>query len=338
VKRISLLLIGFLALAGVVGYVATSDLFARSKAVRETSGGPLARTGISYASSVPAASPVPAGPAAEPGLDPALGQQSLASKTAASGGNDAAAPTSASGAAGTIGAPSVTAVGPKIVKTANLVVEVKAGDFQNAWSQASLVAEKYHGFVVSSSTEGSQSKSGNLLIRVPSESFDLALGDLTGLGSVDKQSVNGQDVSSQFVDLSARLRTWQAQENVLLRLMDKANSIGETMQVQRELQQVQFQIEDIKGQLRMLNDQTSFGTIQLNIHEPGVVVNPQPVTGKPSLVNAWNEALAAFLGVISLVIVGLGYLIPVALLGGLVWFAYKRIHNRNVSTGAADPA
>jgi hypothetical protein len=139
--------------------------------------------------------------------------------------------------------PTATAIGPKIIKTADLSVEVKKGGFATGFDSASLVAQKYNGFVVSSSTQGSKSKSGSLLIRVPMQSFDLALNDLRGLGTVDHQSVNGQDVTSQFVDLNARLRTWQAQENVLFRLMNKAHSINDTMQVQRELQQVQFQID-----------------------------------------------------------------------------------------------
>jgi hypothetical protein len=143
-------------------------------------------------------------------------------------------------------------------------------------------------------------------------------------------------VTSQFVDLNARLRTWQSQENVLLRLMNKAHSINDTMQVQRELQQVQFQIEDIKGQLRVLNDQTSLGTIQLDLHEPGVVAAP-PVekNPKPNLGDAWDHAVSGFLGVISLVIVGLGYVLPLAAIGGGVWLGYRKIRSREAGSGAA---
>jgi hypothetical protein len=173
------------------------------------------------------------------------------------------------------------------------------------------------------------------LIRVPMQSFDLAVHDLSALGTVDKQSENGQDVTSQYVDLNARLRTWQSQENVLVRLMNQAHSINDTMQVQRELQQVQFQIEDIKGQLRVLNDQTALGTIQLDLHEPGVSVAPSPKTEpKPSLADAWDQAVAGFLGVISLVIVGLGYVIPLAAIGGCVWLVYRRVKARDAGAGS----
>jgi Flp pilus assembly protein TadB len=110
---------------------------------------------------------------------------------------------------------------------------------------------------------------------------------------------------------------------VLLGLMDKANSISETMTVQRELQQVQYQIEQIKGQLRVLRDQTSYATIALTLREPGVVA-PQPKTVQPSLSEAWARAVAGLLGVVYVVVVGLGYLIPVALLAVALWLIVRR--------------
>lgn len=228
-------------------------------------------------------------------------------------------------------------VGPKVIKNAYLTMEVAKDGFEDAWDDAVMIAQRYGGFVVSSSSSGDKSRSGDLLIRVPSRSFEQAMHDLQGLGDVEDQSVNGQEVTDQFIDLSARLRSWEAQQRVLLRLMDKANTIGETMTVQREIQQVQVQIEQIKGQLRMLRDQTSYGTIQLAMHEPGAVItkpDPQPVE-TPSLATAWARAWAGFLSVVALVIVGLGYVIPLGALALLVWLGVRRFGSRPeaVTTG-----
>lgn len=225
-------------------------------------------------------------------------------------------------------------VGPRIIKTADLSIEVDKGGFDDAFGRADLIVGKYGGFVVSSSTWGEKSMSGNMLIRVPSKNFVLAKGELSKLGEIKSESTSGQEVTDQFIDLNARLRTWQAQAAVLLKLMGDAKSIAETMTVQRELQQVQFQIEQIKGQLRVLRDQTSFGTIAMEIHEPGAVT-PTPGSDKPSLSVAWQRALAGFLSIVSLVIVGLGYLLPLSLLAGLAWFVVKRLTTRPAKAGAA---
>lgn len=223
-------------------------------------------------------------------------------------------------------------VDARIIRTADLSVEVEKSGFQDAFERAQLVAQKYGGFVVSSSVWGEKSKSGNLLLRVPSKTYESAMADLSGLGTIDSQSSGSQEVTDQFIDLNARLRTWQAQQNVLLRLMDDANSISETMTVQRELQQVQFQIEQIKGQLRVLRDQTAYATIALELHEPGAV-KPVPGTDKPSLSAAFQQALAGFLSIVSLVIVGLGYLIPISLLALVAWFVVKRLTTRTAKAG-----
>jgi len=218
----------------------------------------------------------------------------------------------------------VPAVGPEIVKTAQLSVEVGKDDFRSSFDQATTIAGTFHGYVESSSqSQGDESRSGTLLIRVPSENFDATKDALARLGTIDSLSVSGQDVSSQFVDLEGRLRTWEAQEAVFLRLMHRSNSINQTLQIQRQLQDVQMQIEQIKGELHQLHDQTTLATIDVTIHEPGVAApKPQPVTARPSLSQAWSKALNGLLGVLYTVVVGLGYLVPVgaiALLGVYVW-------------------
>jgi hypothetical protein len=216
------------------------------------------------------------------------------------------------------------------VKTAQLSVQVPKGDFQGQFQQATSIAGTFHGYVESSSqSQGDKSRSGTLLIRVPSENFDATMRALGNLGNIDSQSVSGQDVSSQFVDLEARLRTWEAQEAVFIHLMHKANSINQTLQIQRQLQDVQMQIEQIKGELHQLHDQTTLATIDVTIHEPGVVpVKPQPVSARPSLSEAWSKALNGLLGVLYTVVVGLGYLLPVGAIVLLGIYVWRRVGDR----------
>ncbi len=177
---------------------------------------------------------------------------------------------------------------------------------------------------------GIKAKSGQLTIRVPASAFEQAMNDMRGLGSVEGQSISGQDVTSQFIDLDARLRTWLAQEAVLLRLMRRATSIESTLRVQNQLQDVQFRIEQIKGQLRLLENQTSLATIDVSLRETGAPVGVQQAAGRdrPSLGEAWDRAVDGFLGVIFAVVVGLGYLIPIAALAFAIWLGYRRYKSR----------
>jgi hypothetical protein len=307
-RKAVLSIIGFLALAGIVGYVATWGGGTQS---RPAGGGAAA------------ASRAPEKALGVLGSDEGVAGV-VVPGTTSGGGAD-------SGGLSSVG--SLPPIGPDIVKTAGISIEVKKGGFETAFNAATTIAGRYGGYVQDSSTRGIKAKFGQLTIRVPSTAFDQAMNDLRGLGSVEGQSISGQDVTSQFVDLNARLRTWEAQEAVLLRLMRRATSIESTLRVQNQLQDVQFRIEQIKGQLRLLENQTSLATIDVSLREVGAVVGVRQTAARerPSLGEAWDRAVEGFLGVIFAVIVGLGYLIPLAAIAFAIGFGYRRYRARPAS-------
>ncbi len=305
-RKLLVSIFAFLALAAVVGFLATGGL-------PELGGGASMAGG---GGAVPAAMPTPAGDAAGVGRSTL---EAVGGPEAQSGGK--AVPGDALAGVGDI-----PAIGPAVVKTATLDLQVPKGDFEDAFSAALRVAGRYGGYVQSSSSSGTRVRSGSLTIRVPSVSFDRAMADLSGLGSVRSRSVSGQDVTNEYVDLNARLRTWEAQEAVLLRLMRKATSIEATLRVQSNLQDVQFRIEQIKGQLRVLDNQTQLATIDVSMHEPGAPIPVEPqAEERPSLAEAWTKAVNGFLGVLYATVVGLGYLVPVALIAFGIWLAVRRV-------------
>lgn len=226
----------------------------------------------------------------------------------------------------------VNLAGPRIVKTADLSVQVRRGGFAVAYQAAANVAARYGGFVESSSAGGQPPRSGSLTIRVPARRFTEALGALASLGTVQAESVRGVDVTARYVDLQARIRTWRAQETVLLRLMRQATTIGETLTVENTLQRVQLTIEELQGQLRLLASQTANGTISVFLREAGVPATPPHRPSGSTLGRAWHEAAAGFLAVVAAVVVGLGYLVPIGLLAiigwALIWQVLRRAGRR----------
>jgi hypothetical protein len=221
--------------------------------------------------------------------------------------------------------PGVPAVAPRVIKTASLGIRVKRGAFDQRFQDAAEVAARFGGYVSSSETAGAKRHSGMLVIRVPVDRFEAALGALKGLGVVTEQRLSGQDVTAQFVDLQARLRNWEAQEQVLLGLMAKATAIEDSIRVQQHLQDVQLTIEELKGQLQVLSDQSDFSTISLSMTEAGFVAPVRTEEGL-TLPKAWHNAVEGFIGVIGAVVVGLGYAIPLGLIAllGLAIFRWTR--------------
>lgn len=206
----------------------------------------------------------------------------------------------------------------RVIKTADLELEVRDGDFRDALQDTRAVANRFGGFVLSTSVDGTGARTGSLAMRVPSRRFEGALSALEDLGKVTGERVSGEDVGEEFVDLQARLRNLLGQEQVLLRLYDEATTVADTIRIQREVEGVQLEIERIRGRLRYLEDQTDLSTIHVSITEAGAAVNP-----KGTLTKAWEQAQEIFLGVLSAAIVGLGFLFPVALLAATVYFLVR---------------
>ena len=231
----------------------------------------------------------------------------------------------------------VPRVGPSIIKTARLELKVERGSFPEAFGQAADIAEAHGGFVESSATRGSRSDSGSLTMRVPVDEFEGAMEELRALGEVRSESLTGRDVTSQFVDLDARIRNFETQEELLLGFLREATTIAASLQVQRTLSDVQLQIEELIGQRRMLQSRADYSTIHVEMFEGEA---PDPIEAassieQPRLDEAFGRAKAVFLGVIYTAIVALGVLIPLAVVAGVVWLVVRRVRSGRVEVGEA---
>lgn len=215
------------------------------------------------------------------------------------------------------------AIGPSVIKTADMSVEVERGDFQDSLQDAIAVAGRYGGFVLTTSVDDAKRRSGSITLRIPAERFEDAMTELEALGTVEEQTVTGRDVSQEFIDLNARIRNLAAQETVLLRLMGESQTVTDTIRVQHELQSVQLEIERLKGRLRFLRDQADMSTISISLFEAGV----SPADERPAgmLAKAWEQAVDVALSVVAAVIVGTGALVPVAILFALAFLVVRAL-------------
>jgi len=211
----------------------------------------------------------------------------------------------------------------RVIRTAELGLEIPPESFGDRFAQVIDVAANNDGFVATST---SRERSGNVTMRVPAGNFTQTLQDLRALGDVEVQTIQGRDVTAEYVDLRARLRIAKSRREVLLRLMDRATSIEQTIRVQNALDETQLRIEEFQGQLRFLDNRTSLATIQVHLREEGVEVAAEIDT--PSIPTAFERSVAGFVGVIAAVVIGLGYVIPIALLAALAWFVWTRVRVR----------
>lgn len=231
------------------------------------------------------------------------------------------------------------AAGPRIVKKADLTIDVRRNALRTAVDRATSIAERRGGYIASTEvSRGDEGSSGTLSVRVPAAQFDAARRELSALGIVKDERLSGDDVTAQLVDYAARITSLQAQEDALRTLMGRANTVGEVLQVQGQLFDVRGQIEQLQGQQKALADAADFSTITMRLAEPGAPGHDPTATTAPrtglarSVQRAWNAAVA----VVGAFIVVVGVAVPLAALALLAWFLRHIAVRRVRPHGAAE--
>jgi len=215
---------------------------------------------------------------------------------------------------------------PKVIKNGQVELRVERDTFGDSVDEVMLLARRFGGSVQSTAIDDSGDGRGTVIVRVPSDRFEDALTELRDIGRIESQFVDTQDVTDEFVDLEARIRNARTAERVLLNLMNEATNIADTIRVQNQLERVQENIERMRGRLRVLEDQTSFSTLAVDVVEEGAPKEDPDEAG--TLIKAWRDAVDGFMGVVSGVIVASGVVLPIALMALIVGLLVRRMRPR----------
>jgi len=228
----------------------------------------------------------------------------------------------------------------KIIKSAYISIEVEKGTFQDKIIVVTNIAESNGGFV--SNTESYSNPEGNIasgkiVIRIPGEKFNSVVEEIKKVGKIESISISGQDVTQEYVDLESRLRNYQVQEKVLLELMEKSTKVSDSIEVQRELSNVQGEIEVIKGRMNYLDNLVSMSSIDIDLHEPEVAA-PIEGGGFVNAVKRGAEGALKVLNGIAFFFIMISPLLVLAAIIVLIVWGSKRSRNKRRARRAAEEA
>ena len=179
--------------------------------------------------------------------------------------DDRSLETEYSGTGNTEAAPAVDSA--KIIYTANLTLESK--DYEAARSALDSALAEAGGYLESSSEYSSSgsSRSVNLTYRVPQANYQSFLEAVAAAGNVTYRSQQADDVTTQYMDVSARLSNLQAQRTRLQQLQAQAENLSDLLQIEDSLTEVQSQIESWQSQLDWYSNQVQQCTVYIDLNE-----------------------------------------------------------------------
>lgn len=205
-------------------------------------------------------------------------------------------PISEDGGASAVAAPQTSR---KLIKTVNINAETE--DFDTLVPNLQRQVETLGGYIESISVydvgsyyleeQEVKQRCANLTARVPKEKLD---GFLTQVGeqtNVTSRSENVEDVTLQYVDLESHKKALLTEQERLLTLMEKAESVEDIIAIEGRLSEVRYQLESMESQLRTYDNQIDYSTVYLSIEEVRKYSPPQTATVWQRIENGFMKSL-----------------------------------------------
>lgn len=214
----------------------------------------------------------------------------------------------------------------RIERSAELTLAAPEEEIDAVADDVVRVTDRHRGFVLRSSVASGEdsARGGDFELRIPAESLQTALADLSKLGHVRARRQGGRDVTPVFVSVRDRLDAARAERRSLLRRLAAAGSDAEAERLRRRLDRVSLRIDRLRREMGTLRERTDYAAVSVELEaEDGDGGGSAGGTGE-----AFDDSLALLVGSLNLLLRALGVLIPVGVVAGLGWLAGSLLRRR----------
>lgn len=222
-------------------------------------------------------------------------------------------------------------VNRKIIYNAYLDLEVK--HYLDVIDTLEQTVSDMNGYIVSNQTSrlDDELHEGHLVLRIPQESLNSFFDFLEASEqmTIEHRNVIGEDVTEEYIDLETRLDSREQLEARLITFMEEAETTEDLLNISRDLTNVQYEIEQIKGQMDYLDNRSDLATVELSIieqqtefaHDQGLNVWDR-ITEQ--WLNSYNSLLVGATNLFVIVVGNIPILIVVLIIGGLIYRGYRK--------------
>lgn len=241
-------------------------------------------------------------------------------------------------------------VNEKIIYTGSANVETI--HFEDTVQAVYDLVARYNGFFESAYVTGqdyytehygrSAYRSANFTIRVPRDSFQSLNGDLDSLGSVTYSSVRSENITPRYTDTESRLKAYRTEEERLLYMLEKAETVDDMLIIESRLSDVRYDIESLTTTLSGWDRQVDYSTLELSVSEVRELTEVKPITRtfgeevSEGLRTSWNWLKRAVRATVVFLITAFPILFPPIVVLIVIWRVLrtrkckkKKTHSKN---------
>lgn len=154
----------------------------------------------------------------------------------------------------------------KLIKTATLDIETeKLEDFTKSLNK---IIGDFKAVTVSLNEESySYVKSINTTINVPADKLEKFVDEVSKIGTVKTKNINADDVSDSYSALESEITALKKEEQTLLAMLEKGESLTDVIAIQDRLTTVRANIDTKSMTFERLKNQIAYSAVTINVSQ-----------------------------------------------------------------------
>lgn len=211
----------------------------------------------------------------------------------------------------------------KIIKTATS--RYKVDDVKKATATIKKMAEQYGAYISELQFNNTlYEKQNKFTVKVPNAAFDVMMDTIAGTATfIEFENITTKDVTEEFTDITARLKTKQAvkarYEEVLRK---RAVTVEDILLTEDKLRIIQEEIEAAQGRLKYLSDKVAFSTIHIHLYETVNYVDT-PESYSKTFIDKAKNGFSNGWSIVEVLILGIITLWPLFVFGVVAWLGIR---------------
>lgn len=243
-----------------------------------------------------------------------------------------------------VGSDGSAAVGAANIDTSKIIytgyAEIETLDFDACCAAVQELIDQTGGFLEASSVRAgyyhaNSLKSAEYTIRIPRDRFESVTSSLSELGHVSHCSVSAENVSSAYYDTESRLSTYRTEEERLLAMLEKAETVEDMLDIEDRLADVRYQIESLTTDLRGWDSLISYSTLYLTIEEVEEIVATEEVGYWENIARGFSRTLRGigrfFSNLLEFILISLPVIVLLAVIALVVILLIRRTRKRRAA-------